>query len=139
MLMALDERISCGVAVSGLSRLSDWRSANPQDRRPLAPWAAALSKSFDTEAVLALCAPRRLQILSGDHDPLSPESGFRVVRGTVGKAYGLYSEGSQFTQKVFAGSGGELTRQKWDSLGETFDKAFHPQGPAVQPQPPEPK
>ena len=130
MLMSLDERITCGVAVSGTTRLSDWLSANGQDGRLIAPWAAGLLRTFDSEAVMALCAPRRLHIASGDRDPFAPASGFEVFRKTVGKVYGLHDEGRSFTATLFKGSGGQLTREKWDSLLETFDNEFSPKGPA---------
>ncbi len=138
-LMALDERIACGVAVGGITRLSDWLSANGQVRRPLAPWAEAMLTGYDAEAVMALCAPRRLQIVSGDRDPLAPVSGFEVIRERVRWVYGLYKQGREFTPKLVEGSGGELTRPKWDSLVETFDKEFQPRVATPQRHPSVPK
>ena len=55
-----------------------------------------------------LCAPRRLQIVAGDRDPLAPVSGFKVIRETLERVYGLYNQGHEFIPKLYAGSGGEL-------------------------------
>jgi hypothetical protein len=88
-----------------------------------------MRKSFDSEAVMALCAPRRLQIVTGDRDPLTPVAGFRVIRETVGKVYGLYNASGEFSPKLYEGTGGELTRQKWELLLETLDKQFQRPGP----------
>ncbi len=128
-LMGLDERITCGVAAGGIIRIGDARSAQGKDSAALAPWAETLLKSFDTEAVMALCAPRHLQIMGGDRDPNAPASGFQVLRDTTRKAYAALRDGD-LSYTLYGGQGDEFTDlQAWSML-ETFDKAFLPQGPA---------
>ncbi|MFO0907953.1 MAG: DUF1080 domain-containing protein [Isosphaeraceae bacterium] len=138
-LMALDERIACGVALGGITRLSDCLAVSPTSvSNTLAPWAAKLLASFDTEAVMALCAPRHLQILGGDRDPLAPESGFVTLRDTCKKVYRLHGEeGPSYT--LFGDYPGGLNWLGWASALETFDKQFLPQGPSRLGHAPEPE
>lgn len=127
-LLALDERIACGVAVGGISRISDWQAEQGKSSLPLASWAKTLLGNFDTEAVMALCAPRHLQIMGGDLDPLAPPSGFKTLRDTSKKVYAAMGSGGP-SYTIFGDLAGEFTLLEWDALLETFDKEFLPQGP----------
>ena len=128
-LMAMDDRVACGEVVGGIARLSDWRAAQGPGERPLAPWAISMLKQFDAEALLALCAPRPLEILVGDRDPLSPGSSYKVFHDTAGRAYKLYDKGGNFHATLFGRQGPGLTPLAWDMALETFDKSLKPQGP----------
>jgi hypothetical protein len=122
-LEALDERVVCGVAVGGVCRISDWQAAQGAKAPPFAPWAATLLQSFDTEGVMALCAPRHLQVYGGDHDPLAPESGFLTLRNTALRVYAATGV-SQFGNGLFSDLGGEFTLLAWDGVLEIFDHDF---------------
>jgi dienelactone hydrolase len=137
-LMALDERVACGVSAGGLTRLSDWQAAQGPGARPLAPWASKLLEHFDTEAVLALCAPRHLQIMHGERDPMCPVAGAMTLFNTALRTYRLLGvDGPAHT--LFGDQGGDFTLLEWDMLLETFDKVFLPQGPTPLGHPPEPE
>ncbi len=129
-LMALHEQVACAVAIGGNTRISDWQATQGNHPPALAPWARSLLKSYDTDAVIALCAPRHLQILNGDRDPLGPESGFKTLRDTARKVYGLYKDESRgIAYTLYGDLGAGITMLEWDSALETFDKEFIPQGP----------
>jgi hypothetical protein len=138
-LMAFDERIHCGEAIGGLTRLSDWQVEQGPNARPLAPWAETLLKQFDTEAILALCAPRPLQMLVGDRDPLTPGTSYKVFHDTAGKVYKLYDKGGNIQSTQYGRLGPELTLLEWDSMLENFDKHLMPQGPTPLGHSPEPE
>jgi hypothetical protein len=137
-LEALDERVVCGVAVGGVCRISDWQAAQGAKAPPFAPWAATLLQSFDNEGVMALCAPRHLQIYGGDHDPLAPESGFLTLRNTALRVYAATGL-SQFGNGLFSDLGGEFTLLAWDGVLEIFDHDFLHQGPTPLSHPAEPE
>jgi hypothetical protein len=94
---------------------------------------------FDAEAILALCAPRQLEILVGDRDPSSPEEGVRILEATAKQVYALYSQYDPFHVTHYRGLGREFTPLEWDVMLEFFDKAFLPQGPAPLGHAPEPE
>ena len=77
-----DERVACGVFVGGLTRISDWRGPEGWARASLTPWVAKMLESFDTEAIIALCSPRPIELQAGDRDPSSPVAGLEVFERT---------------------------------------------------------
>ena len=140
-LMALDDRIACGAATNGLTRLGDWKAhvAPNEPPRSLATWAETMLKTYDTEALIALCAPRPLAILAGDGDPASPVAGFNRFVATAGQAYGLYNRAGNFSKTLFGRLGREFTLLEWDMMVEVMEKHLLPQGPTPLGHPPEPE
>ncbi len=96
-------------------------------------------KDFDTEAVLALCAPRPLQVQYSDRDPLSPASGVKVLLDTARRAYATEGNRSGFSYQVYGRQGPEFTLLEWDAMLEWLDKHLMPQGPSPLGHPPEPE
>ncbi len=89
---------------------------------------------------MALCAPRHLQIFSGELDPFAPESGFKTLRNTAQKAYALYKDKSRGIGYAFYGGvGAAVTLLEWEGVLETLDKEFLPQGPTALGHPGEPE
>lgn len=138
-LMALDERVACTVAVGCLPRFTDLLSAHHPQAHAIYLWIPGLLKHFDTEAVLALCAPRPLATMVGDRDPSSPVSGVWTLRASTQRAYGLYGKRGEFQSTVFGGLGHTYTLLEWDMMLEFFDKHFLPQGPTPLGHSPEPE
>jgi dienelactone hydrolase len=140
-LMALDDRIACGVAANGLTRFTDLQAAaGPGDApRTLALWARTMLKQYDTEALIALCAPRPFGILAGELDPATPPSAFTLFTKTAERAYTLYGQKGNFQKTFFGGLGREFTTLQWDMMVEQLDKHLLPQGPAPLGHAPEPE
>ena len=128
-LMALDERIACGVAVGCLPRFTDLLETHQQKAHSIYLWVPGLLREFDTEAVLALCAPRPLETLVGDRDTTSPVSGVLKLKESTRQVYDLYGKKGEFQQTLFGGLGHKYTLLEWDMMLEFFDKHFLPQGP----------
>jgi dienelactone hydrolase len=138
-LMALDERVACGVAVACLPRFNDLIASGQQRAHAPYLWVPGLLRHFDTEAVLALCAPRPLDVMVGDRDPTSPIAGVRFLKEATRRAYRLYDKESEFQSTIFGGLGHAYTPLEWDMMLEFFDKHFLPQGPTPLPRSPEPE
>src|SRR5439155_14183567 len=64
---------------------------------------------FDSEAVVALSAPRPMLFLTGDKDAGSPVDGVRTIESTVRKVYKLYGQENQFESVIYRGVGHEYT------------------------------
>jgi dienelactone hydrolase len=129
-LMALDERIKCGVAVACLPRFSDLLATKTPRAHALYLWVPGLLHHFDTEAVLALCAPRPLATMVGDRDPTSPVSGVYRLENITEKVYDLYGKKGEFVHTLFGGLDHRYTSLEWDMMLEFFDHRFMPQGPS---------
>jgi hypothetical protein len=137
--MALDERITCGVAVGCLPRFHDVLAAHAPQAHAIYLWVPGLLRHFDTEAVLSLCAPRPLAAMVGDRDPTSPVAGVLRIKDTMEEVYSLYGKLDNFQHTLFGGLGHQYTLLEWDMMLEFFDKHFLPQRPGQLPHSAEPE
>ena len=72
-----------------------------------------LLNHFDTEAVVALLAPRPALFMNGDQDSGSPPDGIRVIEQAVRPAYRLYDKEGDFQSFIYAGQGHVYTPEMW--------------------------
>jgi fermentation-respiration switch protein FrsA (DUF1100 family) len=72
-----------------------------------------LLNHFDTEAVVALLAPRPVLFMNGDQDGGSPADGIHAIEQSVRGAYRLYGKESEFRSFVYAGQGHVYTPEMW--------------------------
>jgi len=68
-----------------------------------------LLREFDTEAVLALIAPRPYLALTGDLDAGSPADGIRILEDRVGGVYAALGARDRFKSIVYPGTGHDFT------------------------------
>ncbi|MBV8608714.1 MAG: DUF1080 domain-containing protein [Singulisphaera sp.] len=128
-LMALDERVACGVFVGGLTRIGDWRGPEGSGAPPLTPWVAKMLESFDTEAIIALCSPRPVELLAGDRDPSSPVAGLEVFETTGQRIDVLHGTPGNFHLTLYGRLGRRFSLLEWGAILEMLDKWLMPQGP----------
>jgi dipeptidyl aminopeptidase/acylaminoacyl peptidase len=121
-LMALDERIRTGVAVACLTRYQSLLQHRGLDRHGIYYFVPGMLNHFDTEAVVALIAPRPILFLTGDKDAGSPVDGVRAIEATARTAYKLYGRQNQFESVVFPGVGHEYTRKMWEQMLKWMDE-----------------
>jgi dienelactone hydrolase len=138
-LMALDERVACGVAVACMPRFHDLLDAHEPQAHSIYLWVPGLLRHFDTEAVFALCAPRPLATMVGDRDSASPVEGVKKLEATSKRMYALYDKRGNYQHTLFGGLDHRYTLLEWDMMLEFFDKHFLPQGPAPLGHDPEPE
>ncbi|HOW66490.1 MAG TPA: alpha/beta hydrolase family protein [Candidatus Paceibacterota bacterium] len=115
-LMALDDRLRTGVAVACLTRYQDLIASESLSAHGIYYFVPGLLSRFDTEAVLALIAPRPLLLMTGDQDHGSPVSGIRKIESAVKPAYRLFGREDQFQNKVFPGIGHVYTAEMWNAM-----------------------
>ncbi len=112
-LMALDERLKTGVAVACLTRYQDLIRHQSLRAHGIYYFVPGLLKHFDTEAVVALLAPRPVLFMTGDKDAGSPPDGIGTIDGVVRSVYKLYGREAQFQNTIYPGLGHVYTPEMW--------------------------
>ena len=121
-LMALDERLKTGVAVACLTRYQNLIAAGELKAHGIYYFVPGMLNHFDTEAVIALIAPRPVLFMTGDQDGGSPPDGIRAIEAAVRPAYRLYSEEQKFQNEIFPGLGHVYTSEMWAKTLGWLDK-----------------
>jgi dienelactone hydrolase len=112
-LMALDERIKTGVAIACLTRYQNLIASGGIHEHGIYYFVPGMLNHFDTEAVVALIAPRPVLFQTGDQDGGSPVDGIRAIGAAVQPVYGLYGKGDSFQSVIYPGLGHVYTPEMW--------------------------
>ena len=112
-LMALDERIQTGVAIACLTRYQNLIEHEMLKAHGIYYFVPGLLNHFDTEAVVALIAPRPALFQNGGADDGSPEDGIHAIEAAVRPAYKLYGKGNDFQSLMYPGQGHVYTEEMW--------------------------
>lgn len=133
-LMALDERIRAGVAFACLTRYQNLIARGGLNQHGIYYYVPGFLQHFDTEAVVALAAPRPLLLLNGDQDPGSPPEGIRAIEAKVRKVYQLYGTPHAFESRIFPDVGHACTPDMWAAMLGWFERHLEreplaPRGP----------
>lgn len=117
-LMALDERPRAGVAVACMTRYQDLIRAQALSAHGIYYFVPGMLAHFDTEAVIALIAPRPILFMTGGQDVGSPVSGMRAIDSAVRPVYRLYDREEAFGNVLYPELGHVYTEEMW---GKTLD------------------
>ncbi|HWF20476.1 MAG TPA: alpha/beta hydrolase family protein [Verrucomicrobiae bacterium] len=120
-LMALDDRIKTGVAVACLTRYQNLIQHEELKAHGIYYFVPGLLNHFDTEAVVALIAPRPALFMNGGDDPGSPTDGIHAIESVVRPAYRLYGKESDFESIIYPGQGHVYTPEMWEKTLTWFD------------------
>lgn len=128
-LMALDDRLKAGVAVACLTRYQDLIATEGLKYHGIYYFVPGMLEHFDTEAVVALSAPRPLLVMNGDEDWGSPVNGIHKIESAVGKVYALYGDAGkdQFRSIVYPKLGHVYTPEMWDNTMKWLTKHLGPE------------
>ena len=123
-LMALDDRLQACVGVACMTRYQDLIRHGMLQAHGIYYFVPGILKHFDTEAILALSAPRPLLIMTGDQDHGSPVEGVRKVGGIVEHIYQLHGETADnlFESAIYPGVSHLYLPEMWDRTLEWFDR-----------------
>lgn len=125
--MALDERLKASVAVCCLTRYQNLIEQSALKAHGIYYFVPGLLQHFDTEAIVALAAPRPLLFLSGENDSGSPAEGIRIIEQTVKRAYQLYGGGKNFESIIYPGVGHQYMPDMWQRMLARMDSALKKQ------------
>jgi dienelactone hydrolase len=120
-LMALDERIKTAVAVACLTRYQNLIAHQGLKYHGIYYFVPGMLRHFDTEAVVALAAPRSLLCMNGKLDGGSPTDGIRVIEQKVNAIYALYGKESAFESTVYPALGHEYSPEMWERTLRWFE------------------
>ncbi len=112
-LMALDERIKTGVAIACLTRYQNFIEHGSIFEHDIGYFVPGMLNHFDTEAVVALIAPRPILFQTGDQDHGSPVDGIRAIEKAVRPAYLLYGKEGAFQSVIYPGLAHVYTPEMW--------------------------
>ncbi len=127
-LMALDERVKTGVAVACLTRYQELIKHEALRAHGIYYFVPGLLNHFDTEAIVALIAPRPVLFMTGDQDSGSPVDGIHAIEAAVRPVYQLYGKGPSFESIVYPGLGHVYTPEMWANTLRWFDDKLKPAG-----------
>ena len=77
---------------------------------------------FDSEAVMALAAPRPMLFMTGDKDYGSPIEGIRKLEAKIRPAYALHRAEASFENEVYPGLGHVYLPEMWDKMVGWMDR-----------------
>ncbi len=121
-LMALDERLKTGVAVACLTRYQNLIQHEALKAHGIYYFVPNLLNHFDTEAVVALLAPRPALFMNGGEDAGSPADGILAIETAVRPAYRLYDQEAAFQSVIYPGQGHIYTPAMWEKTLAWFDQ-----------------
>lgn len=125
-LAAVDDRIAAVVAVSCLTRYQQLLAHGELRQHGVYYFVSGLLKRFDTEAVVALVAPRPFLALTGELDAGSPADGVRIVDRIVGETYKNLGVQERFRSVLYPEIGHTYTREMRGETIAWFDRFLKP-------------
>ena len=120
-LMAMDDRLKAGVAVACITRYQNLIRHGSLGGHDIGYFVPNMLNHFDSEAVVALIAPRPVLFQTGEQDSASPTDGIRVVESVVGRVYRLYGREKEFQSVIYPGLGHVYTPAMWAKTLEWLD------------------
>ncbi len=115
-LMALDDRPKAGVCVACMTRYQDLVRAESLKAHGIYYFVPGMLRHFDSEAVMALAAPRSMLFMTGDQDGGSPVEGVRTLAGKVASFYRLGAADASFENVIYPGVGHVYLPDMWDKM-----------------------
>ena len=112
-LMALDERLRTGVAIACMTRYENLIAHGSVHEHDIGYFVPGMLNHFDSEAVIAMSAPRPILFQTGDRDAGSPVDGIHAIEAAVRPVYRLYGREGDFQSLVYPGLGHVYTPEMW--------------------------
>lgn len=121
-LAAVDDRITCAVTVACLTRFQNLVAHGTLRSHGVYLFNIGLLKHFDSEAVVALTAPRPFLVLTGDLDYGSPADGIRTIEEKVCKVYDVLGAKDRFKNVLYKDTGHLVTPEMRAETLAWFEK-----------------
>lgn len=119
-LAAIDERVKSIVGVACFTRYTELMAH--AKGHGIYYYVPGLLKHFDTEAILALVAPRPMLQLSGDQDHNAPPDGVEMLEKKLIEVYKLYGKPENFRSVMYLNTGHEYLPEMRTEMVEWFVK-----------------
>ena len=123
-LMALDDRPRAAVCVACMTRYEELIRAGMLKAHGIYYFVPGMLKHFDTEAVIALAAPRPMLFMTGDQDGGSPIEGVKHLGKIVNQVYAQHGSDKiqRFENTIYPGIGHGYVPEMWDKTVKWLDR-----------------
>lgn len=123
-IMAMDDRPRAAVCVGCMTRYEELIRAGMLKAHGIYYFVPGMLKNFDSEAVIALAAPRPMLFMTGDQDGGSPIDGVRKIGDIIAKVYALHgNEAKQcFENAIYPGVGHDYLPEMWQKTVQWMDR-----------------
>lgn len=121
-LAAVDDRIACVVGVACLTRYENLLKHGQLRQHGSYYFVNGLLKHFDSEAVVALIAPRPTLFLTGELDAGSPADGIKVIEAKAGGVFRVAGAEEKFRSVRYADVGHTYTPEMRKEMLAWFDR-----------------
>jgi dienelactone hydrolase len=138
-LAAVDERIAAAVDVACLTRYQNLIAHGQLRQHGVYYWVIGLLKHFDTEAVIALIAPRPYLALTGELDAGSPADGIQVIEEKAGAVWEMLGAKERFRSVRYPEVGHTYTPQMRAEMLAWFARWLKPETPGAKTEQPREK
>jgi dienelactone hydrolase/lysophospholipase L1-like esterase len=125
-LAAVDERVSAAVGVACLTRYQNLIAHGELRAHGIYYFVFGLLKHCDTEAVIALIAPRPFLALTGDLDRGSPADGIRDIERLAGGVYRANGAPEHFQSVLYRDTGHVYSADMRTKMLAWFDRWLKP-------------
>ena len=121
-LQAVDDRIACGVSVACYTRYTNLIAHGQLQAHGIYYFTYGMLKHFDTEAVVALIAPRPFLALTGELDAGSPADGIRVIDEKASGVYTALGAKDRYRSVLYPKTGHVHTPEMREETIKWFDR-----------------
>jgi dienelactone hydrolase len=121
-LAAVDDRIAAVVGVACLTRYETLLKHGQLRQHGVYYFVNGILKHFDSEAVVALIAPRPVLFLTGELDAGSPADGIKIIEDKVQSVYKTLNTGDSFQSIRYADVGHVYTEEMRKHMLAWFDR-----------------
>ncbi|MBL9177781.1 MAG: hypothetical protein JNM65_06945 [Verrucomicrobiaceae bacterium] len=123
-IMAMDDRPCAAVCVGCMTRYEELIRAGMLKAHGIYYFVPGMLKHFDSEAVIALAAPRPMLFMTGDQDGGSPVEGVRKIGEIVSKVYALHGDAAagRFENAIYPGVGHVYLPEMWEKTMRWMDQ-----------------
>jgi dienelactone hydrolase len=121
-LAAVDDRIACVVGVACLTRYENLLRHGQLRAHGTYYFVNGILKHFDSEAVVALIAPRPVLFLTGELDAGSPADGIKVIEEKAGGVFKAVGAAEKFKSVRYPDIGHTYTPEMRKEMLAWFDK-----------------
>lgn len=122
--MALDDRPFAAVCVACMTRYEELIRAGMLKAHGIYYFVPGMLRHFDTEAVIALGAPRPMLFMTGDQDDGSPVDGVRRIGEAVERVYALHGGDAKqrFESVIYPGVGHAYVPEMWERMLQWMER-----------------
>ena len=123
-VMAMDDRPRAAVCVGCMTRYEELIRAGMLKAHGIYYFVPGMLKNFDSEAVIALGAPRAMLFMTGDQDGGSPIDGVKHIGEIVSKVYALHGGDApqRFENAIYPGVGHVYLPEMWEKTLKWMDR-----------------